>query len=882
MRDQSLFYLFSPITRLKGVGGATAKALERLLPAATALSGNPTPTVRDLLFHLPTGLLDRRFTCPLQEAPDGVIATFVVTVGAHHPPAASRYSKKPYKVECFNDTGDITLTFFNAHTDYIKQVLPEGSKRVISGRTEHFDYHLQMSHPDVIATVDKLADVQKPEPVYPLTLGMTSRRINKFVDDAIAHLPELPEWIDLKNSPPLEGGVRGGVISSPTIAKGTPHPNPPPQGGRGKNDWPKWKEALSRAHHPLSDEDLLPTCPTRTRLAYDEMLAGQLQLALLRRNMQQQPGEIIKGTGTLTAALLATLPFKLTHGQEQVLQEIYDDMQSGRRMGRLLQGDVGSGKTVVALLAMLRVIEQGFQTALMVPTEIIAQQHFETISKLLASMPSPLEGEGWEGGETHSQERGYEEHTLDKAKALRTEMTDAERKLWDLLRRKQLEIHKFRRQQPIGPYIVDFFCSEQKLIIEADGGQHADQKTYDDKRTRYLQAKGYRVLRFWNNDILQNIEGVYRQLLETLKETPPPTPSLKGRGKVKVVLLTGSVKGKQREKVLADIASGDAQIIIGTHALFQEHVSFRKLVMVTIDEQHRFGVNQRMALTAKGDTPHLLHMTATPIPRSLTMTLYGDMDCSTLREKPAERLPITTRVIPLSRYDDIMERLKAALNKGEKVYWICPLIEEKYVEGELELTPEMDIAAAETRFTEFKTRFGNIVGLVHGKMKSDVRDKEMRRFAGGETRLLVATTVVEVGVDVRDATIIVIEKAERFGLSQLHQLRGRVGRGNKPSACVLLCSDRLSEVSQARLSCLRESEDGFKIAEADLQIRGGGDLLGSRQSGLPRFIFMDLLEHQTLLEQARQDAEQVLQADPNLTSERGKALQILLQLFGKE
>lgn len=706
MRDESLFYLFSNITRLKGVGGATSQALQRLLPNATALGGSDMPTVRDLLFHLPVGLLDRRFTCPLREAPDGVIATFVVTVDSHQPPPINRRSKAPYKVICSNETGDITLTFFHASTDYIKQVLPEGKQRVISGRTEHFEYRLQMSHPDIITTPDKLAEVQKPEPVYPLTVGLTSRRITKFVDDAISHLPELPEW-----------------IASEWI---TAH------------HWPKWKDALLQAHHPESDEDLLHGSPDRVRLAYDEMLAGQLHLAMLRRNMQHQPGEIIAGTGELTDALLTSLPFKLTHGQGLVLQEISTDMQSGYRMGRLLQGDVGSGKTVVALLAMLRVIEQGFQSALMVPTEIIAQQHYETISRMVAALD------------------------------------------------------------------------------------------------------------------------------------------------LNVVLLTGSVKGKQREQVLADISSGKAQIIIGTHALFQEHVTFKNLALVVIDEQHRFGVNQRMALTAKGNAPHLLHMTATPIPRSLTMTLYGDMDCSLLKEKPAERLPITTRVIPLARYEDIIERLKAALDKGEKVYWICPLIEEKYIEGELELTPEMDIAAAQTRFTEFKTRFGPIVGLVHGRMKSADRDKEMHHFASGETRLLVATTVVEVGVDVRDATIIVIEKAERFGLSQLHQLRGRVGRGDKPSACVLLCSDRVSDISRARLSTLRETEDGFKIAEADLQIRGGGDLLGSRQSGLPRFIFMDLLEHRELLEHARTDAAQFLQADPDLGSERGKSLRLLLQLFGQQ
>jgi ATP-dependent DNA helicase RecG len=704
MRGESLYFLFSSVTRIKGVGSALAKSLQRLLPAATALSGESMPTVRDLLFHLPVGLLDRRFTCPLNETPDGVIATFIVHVDEHQPPPSTRRaSKKPYRVLCSNDTGEITLVFFHAHTDYIKQALPEGSQRVISGRTEHFEFRLQMSHPDVIAPVSRLAEVQKPEAVYPLTLGLTSRRIAKFIETAFEKLPDLPEWI------------------APDMV--------------AQHHWPAWKAALQQAHHPLTPEDLQPSSTVRQRLAYDEMLAGQLHLALLRRNMQHQAGQVITGSGKLTDALLKTLPFRLTGGQQKVIQEIFADMRSGRRMGRLLQGDVGSGKTIVALMAMLRTVEQGLQAALMVPTEIIAQQHYETLARLTA---------------------------------------------------------------PLG---------------------------------------------------------------------------------IRVSLLTGSVKGKARQTVLEGIGMGSTQIIIGTHALFQEHVAFKDLALVVIDEQHRFGVAQRMALTAKGDAPHLLHMTATPIPRSLTMTLYGDMDCSLLKEKPAERLPITTRVIPLSRYREIMQRLQAALDKGEKVYWICPMIEEKFIEGELELTPENDIAAAETRFTEFRTRFGDMVGLVHGRMKSDARDAEMQRFSRGETRLLVATTVVEVGVDVRDATIIVIEKAERFGLSQLHQLRGRVGRGNKQSACVLLCSDNVGEAGQARLSTLRDNEDGFAIAEADLRIRGGGDLLGSRQSGLPRFIFMELLSHGELLEQARSDALHILQDDPELSTPRGKALSILLQLF---
>lgn len=709
MRDERLNLLFTPITRLKGVGGGTAKALARLLPAATQITSAGFPIIRDLLFHLPVGVVDRRFTCPLASAPDGVVASFVVKIIAHQPPPAAgrRFGKKPYKVICGNETGDISLVFFNAHEDYLKQALPLGQMRVISGRVERFDHRLQMTHPDIVTTVDRLAEVQKLEPIYPLTAGLSSRRIAKMVADVLQKLPDLPEWI------------------LPETMQ--------------KNGWANWRQTFAATHNPQSQEDILATSPARLRLAYDEMLAGQLHLAMLRRNRDKQAANIITGNGNLCEQLIKSLPYQLTGGQQNVLQEIYADMASGKRMGRLLQGDVGSGKTVVALLAMLRAIEAGFQCALMVPTEIIARQHFEVISSLLSLLP--------------------------------------------------------------------------------------------------------------------------------------PTP-LRGR-EICVTLLTGSVKGAQRKSALAEIASGRANIVIGTHALFQEGVEFANLSLIVIDEQHRFGVNQRMALSAKGDAPHILHMTATPIPRSLTMTLYGDMDSSLLTEKPAQRQPITTRVIPLSRYAEIMERLQAALDRGEKVYWICPLVDD----GEKELLTD-DIAAATKRHTEFQDRFGEVVGLVHGQMKSDMRDAAMHDFASGKTRLLVATTVVEVGVDVRDATIIVIEKAERFGLAQLHQLRGRVGRGDKASSCVLLYSDNLSEAGKARLSILRETEDGFRIAEADLAIRGGGELLGTRQSGLPRFIFTNLAEHQELLEEARADAAHTLETDPMLESLRGKALAILLQLFG--
>ena len=685
-------------------------ALQRLLPVSQIVSGAQAPIIRDLLFHLPVGMLDRRFTCPLAQAPDGVIATFVVRVESHLPPPAGKrkYGKKPYKVICSNETGEITLVFFNPREDYLQQALPVGQVRVISGRTEKFDYRLQMTHPDIISTVDKLPDVRKPEAVYPLTAGITSRRIARLVAVALEKTPALPEWIAAEM-----------LIS---------------------RNWPSWKQSLFSAHNPQMGEDLQPVSPARMRLAYDEMLANQLHLALLRRKRQQQAGEIIAGTGVLEKILLDELPYSLTNGQVAVLKDIADDLESGSRMGRLVQGDVGSGKTIVALLAMLRAVEQGLQCAIMVPTGIIAAQHFEVISRLT-----------------------------------------------------------------------------------------------------------------------QNLN-------------------------ISVSLLTGRAKGKERKQILDDLASGKTNIILGTHALFQEQVEFANLALAVIDEQHRFGVNQRMALSAKGTAPHVLHLTATPIPRSLTMTLYGDMECSLLREKPAGRQAVTTRVIPLSRYDDIMDRLQAALLRGEKAYWICPLIEDNsYItplSGGEGMNAENDIAAAKSRYSEFKSRFGNMVGLVHGQMKADERDQVMQDFAAGRIRLLVATTVVEVGVDIRDATIIVIEKAERFGLSQLHQLRGRVGRGDKPSSCVLLCSDKLGEVSRSRLSILRETEDGFRIAEADLAIRGGGDLLGTRQSGLPRFIFTDLFEHQELLEQARTDIIRFLETGQPMKTERGKALELLLQLFG--
>ncbi len=697
MRSEVLNNLFTPVTRLKGIGPALGKTLSRVLPEGP---GGSLPVVRDLLFHMPSGLIDRRATYPLNSCPSGVTATFVVMVEAHQPPPRRVGRKIPYRVLCSNDTGDITLVFFNASEDYIKQALPVGEMRAISGQTEIFDFRLQMTHPDVIAPAAQLEKVKTVEPVYPLTAGLTNRRLASIIRGALNHAPELPEW------------------APPETLK--------------QHGWKSWKETLLATHAPHGEEDLSSASRVRERLAYDEILANQLYLALIRSRMDAKPGRAVKSTGALRKKLIEQLPFTLTKGQEQALAEIDGDMESGTRMVRLLQGDVGSGKTVVALLAALAAAENGLQTALMAPTEILARQHALTLSTLCKGLP------------------------------------------------------------------------------------------------------------------------------------------------VGITLLTGSIKGKSREVQLADIAAGRAHIVIGTHALFQEKVEFHDLALIVIDEQHRFGVAQRMAMSAKGEHPHLLHMTATPIPRSLTMTLYGDMDCTLLTEKPASRQAITTAVIPLSRISEVTEAISRALGKGEKIYWICPQIDDEST------IAKDDAAAVELRHITFRTAFGESVGLVHGRMKAEEREEAMRRFAAGETRLLVATTVVEVGVDVPDATILIVEQAERFGLSQLHQLRGRVGRSDKASSCLLLYSDAAGEDARARLTILRETGDGFRIAEEDLAIRGGGELLGTRQSGIPRFRFTDLAVHQPLIIRAREEAKQILRKNRTLEGESGKALKLLLGLFGYE
>jgi ATP-dependent DNA helicase RecG len=701
MRPQILFPLFSPVTALPGIGPRLGLVFRRLLGVEGEAG---TAKVVDLLWHLPSGLIDRRFAPKVAEAPDGAIATLTVRVDAHQKPHNPR---QPYRVRCHDDTGELVLVFFHVKGDYLAKLLPAGETRVVSGRIEHYRDQVQMTHPDHIGTPEEFASLAAIEPVYRMTAGLTPKVLAKAVRGALERAPDLPDWLD------------------PALLK--------------RESWAAWREALRTAHTPQAADDLQPTTPARRRLAYDELLANQLALALVRTNQRRQPGRRISGGGALRAKAKAALGFELTGSQQTALQEIDADMAAEGRMLRLLQGDVGSGKTVVALMAMLNAVEAGFQAALMAPTEILARQHHKTIAPLAEAAGVPL------------------------------------------------------------------------------------------------------------------------------------------------ALLTGREKGRVRDQILAGVADGSTPLIVGTHALFQEEVEFRNLGFAVIDEQHRFGVHQRLGLAAKGADGRtgvdVLFMTATPIPRTLMLCAYGDMDVSRLTEKPPGRQPIDTRAVPLGRLDEVVAGIKRQIERGARVYWVCPLVDE---------SEAVDLAAATERHAYLRGHLdrekggAERVGLVHGQMKGADKDAAMARFASGEIQVLVATTVIEVGVDVPEATIMVIEHAERFGLAQLHQLRGRIGRGDKPSTCVLLYAEPLGETAKARLSILRETEDGFRIAEEDLRLRGAGELLGTRQSGLPEFRLADLGVHGDLLATARDDARLVLERDPDLASERGERLRALLYLFERD
>ncbi|MFV0473825.1 MAG: ATP-dependent DNA helicase RecG [Pikeienuella sp.] len=677
--------LFAGLETLPGVGAKTAKLFEKL--------GATRP--RDLLFTPPAGVIDRRLRPTLKGAPLDEAATVEAEIGVHHPPRAKG---RPYRIAARDAEIEFLLTFFHAREDWLRRTMPTGARRIVSGKVEIFDGVLQMTHPDHVLAPEEAAALPEFEPVYPLTAGLGQRQVAKAVAGALALAPALPEWLD------------------PALMT--------------REGWPDWRAAVGALHAPQARAGLSRRAPERRRLAYDELLAHALTLALARARMKRGRGRPVTGDGRLRRRLLAALPYEPTGAQARAAAEIEADMAAPERMLRLLQGDVGAGKTLVAMLALLNAVEAGGQGALMAPTEILARQHFNSLSPL----------------------------------------------------------------------------------AEAAG--------------------------------------------------------------VRMALLTGRDKGGARAAKLEALAAGETDILIGTHALFQKGVDFSDLLLVVVDEQHRFGVRQRMELAEKGAGVDVLAMTATPIPRTLALASHGDMDISVLDEKPPGRQPIGTRMINADRLDDVIARLRAAVAEGRRAYWVCPLVEESALS---------DMIAAEDRAAALRLALGEgVVALVHGQMPPAEKDAAMADFAAGRAQVLVATTVIEVGVDVPEATIMVIEQAERFGLAQLHQLRGRVGRGAEASTCLLLYRGPLGETARARLEVLRETDDGFRIAEEDLRLRGAGDLLGTAQSGLPEFRVADLETDGDLMRIAQDDARLVLGREPMLDGARGPALRALLYLLERD
>ena len=684
-RPEPLFQLFGALTKLDGVGPKIAQNF----------AGLDIEKPRDLIFTLPGSGIDRARRDTIQGAVLPATLTVEVEIGMHVPP---RQKGRPYHVHVRDAATEFRLVFFHARGDYLQRQLPTGQRRVVSGKVEMFDSMAQMVHPDHMLPVAKADAIPEFEPVYPLTQGVTQKVMYRAAAAALDMVPQLAEWID-------------------------------PAQKRTK-DWPDFKAALEAGHRPTSLKDMSPTTPVRERLAYDEMFAHQLTLSLARASVRAKPGVSTVATGRLQSKVLAALPYRPTGAQTRAIAEIADDMVAPTRMNRLLQGDVGAGKTLVALMALLTAVEAGGQGVLMAPTEILARQHVESL-------------------------------------------------------------------QPL--------AEDAGIVLE---------------------------------------------------------------------LLTGRDKGVERQAKLAALAAGDIHVLVGTHAVFQKDVEFRDLRLAVIDEQHRFGVSQRMELGAKGAAVDVLVMTATPIPRSLALAQFGDMDVSVLNEKPPGRKPVTTATVSTSRIDEVVGKLRGAISEGRQAYWVCPLVEESEVS---------DKTAAEDRFKRLRAALGEgVVGLVHGQMPPAEKDAAMARFVAGETKVLVATTVIEVGVNVPNATIMVIERAEGFGLAQLHQLRGRVGRGEGASTCLLMFQDPLSETAKRRLNILRETEDGFRISEEDLAMRGAGDLIGTAQSGLPRFRIADLERQSALMEVAQSDARALLAQDPTLTSERGQAARMLLWLMEQD
>lgn len=684
LRPEALFPLFAGMETLPGVGQKAAKSFESL--------GITRP--KDLLYHLPHSGVDRALRQSVRDVVPPATLTVEVEIGQHVP---SRRKGGPYRVHVRDQKVEFLLVYFHARAEALQRLLPTGQRRLVSGKVELFDGVAQMVHPDHVLRPEEAREIPAYEPVYPLAAGLTQRVVGKATEAALTRLPVVAEWID------------AALVT--------------------REGWPAWTEALATAHAPTAAASLAFTHPARQRLAYDELLAHQLTLSIARSRLRRSKGVETRGTGALRDKVLESLPYAPTGAQVRASAEIAADMAQPLRMNRLLQGDVGSGKTLVAFLALINAVEAGGQAVMMAPTEILARQHFEGLAPL-------------------------------------------------------------------------------------------------------ARAAG-----------------------------------------VRLELLTGRDRGADRSMKLEDLAMGRIPLLVGTHAVFQKDVEFKDLRLAVVDEQHRFGVAQRMELGAKGEAVDVLVMTATPIPRSLALATHGDMDVSVLDEKPAGRKPIRTAMVSAERLDEVVDHLRKAVTEGRQAYWVCPLVEESEI---------VDYASAEERFRSLRAALGESVGLVHGQMPPVEKDAAMARFVAGETAVLVATTVIEVGVNVPNATIMVIEQAESFGLAQLHQLRGRVGRGEAASTCLLLYQAPLNETGRRRLTTIRDTEDGFRIAEEDLAMRGAGDLIGTAQSGLPRFRVADLERQASLMALAQSDARKLLLDDPDLTGPRGQAARMLLWLMDQD
>ncbi len=673
MRPKILYKLFSNIISLKGIGPKNAKVIERLCGKY----------VIDLLFHKPSTYIDRRNSPKIIDLEEGKIATIIVTIDGHSP---SFNKRMPYRINCSDDTGAISIVYFNLRGPYLKKIFPVGRQKVISGKFEKFNENFQITHPQHVVDLENLDNVKKIECIYPLTAGLTSKTIQKSINSALINLDPLPEWIP-------DNKIKG-------------------------NNWPNWNEAIKKIHNPVNTSDSVNSLFLE-RLVFDELLAQQLTIRLIKNKISHTQGVPIKRNNKLIKRLEENLDFSLTNDQLKTIDEISSDQSKPNKMLRLLQGDVGSGKTIVALFAMMQCLENEKRSILMAPTEILAEQHFNTIAKIIDSM--------------------------------------------------------------------DLTCS----------------------------------------------------------------------------LITSSTKESHNFK---------ADILIGTHALFQEKVSFDNIGLVVIDEQHKFGVHQRILLNEKaGNECDVLLMTATPIPRTLELAAYGDTDISKIMEKPKNRKEINTKSINITKVEDLKESLNKIISKGEKIYWVCPLVDE---------SEKLQLQSVNERLKDLRSYYSDYsVEIVHGQMQQEDKNSVMQKFKSGKVNILVATSVIEVGIDDPDATVIIIENAERFGLSQLHQLRGRVGRGEKTSTCILLFNGPLTENAKRRIKIMKETNDGFKIAEEDLDIRGAGEILGSKQSGVPNFKLSNLDKHKHLLEEARETAIKTIKDDPQLKSSLGKAQRVLLHLF---